>query len=96
MQRTLRSMKAAFSKVFYRNIYPSSSRPGLFVGLAKVYKVPYNSSDVTLLPLRPVIPNIGTATYQLSKYLADLLSPLTKSEYTVMNTNDFISRISDQ
>ena len=58
---------------------------------SKVHKVQRSSSDMTLLKLSPVISNIGTATYNLTKYLAELLSPLTKSEYTVINTNDFIS-----
>ena len=37
--------------------------------------------------------NIGTATYKLSKYLAQLLAPLGKSKYTVTSTDDFINRI---
>ena len=34
-------------------------------------------------PVRPIISNIGTATYATSKHLAKLLAPLTKSTYTV-------------
>ena len=37
-------------------------------------------SSVDDLPLRPIISNIGTASYQLAKYLAKLLSPLSKSQ----------------
>ena len=51
------------------------------------------STNVDQLPLRPVISNIGTATYELSKYLADLLKPLTKSEYSIDSTKDFVGRI---
>ena len=45
------------------------------------------------LPLRLVISNVGTASYQLAKYLAKLLSPLSKSQYTVNSTKEFIDLI---
>lgn len=37
--------------------------------------------------------NIGTATYKASKYLAELLAPLAKSQYTVTSTKDFITKV---
>ena len=37
--------------------------------------------------------NIGTASYQLAKYLAKLLSPLSKSEYTVQSSTEFMGHI---
>ena len=92
VQETLLEMKKKFSNKVYKKLYPSSSRPGLFFGLAKVHKL-NGSTDVNQLPMRPVISNIGTATYELSKYLADLLRPLTKSEYSIDSTKDFIDRI---
>ena len=109
VQRTLLSMKNCFDERIYQKIYPSSSRPGLYFGLAKVHKLrnlPINSEErgVPLepndrsnaaqeLPLRPVISNIGTATYELSKYLAQILKPLTKSDYSIESTGDFINRL---
>ena len=45
------------------------------------------------LLLRPIISNLGTATYQLAKYLAKLLSPLAQSDYTVTSTDNFINRV---
>ena len=45
------------------------------------------------LPIRPMVSNIVTATYQLAKYLAKLLSPLCQSEYIVKSTKDFIEKI---
>ena len=41
--------------------------------------------------MRPIITNIGTATYKTSKYLAKLLAPLTKSKFTINSTKDFIT-----
>ena len=92
VQETLLGMKKKFTKKMYKKLYPSSSRPGLYFGLAKVHKLK-GSSDVNQLPMRPVISNIGTATYELSKYLAELLRPLTKSEYSIESTKDFVDRI---
>ena len=48
------------------------------------------------LPTRTIISNINTASYQLAKYLAKLLSPLSTSEYTVKSTSDFITHIKGQ
>ena len=93
VQQALRNMKKKFSARIYKKLYPSSSRPGLYFGLAKVHKLNDNSKSVNELPLRPVISNIGTATYEVSKFLADLLQPLTKSEFTIESTKDFIGRI---
>ena len=48
------------------------------------------SSDGTIdqLLLRPIVSNIGTPSYFLSKHLAKILSPLDQSEYTVKNTEE--------
>ena len=74
-------------------MYPSSSQPGLFFGLAKIHKLKEGEKDVKDLPLRPVISNIGTSTYQISKHLAALLAPLTKSDQNIESTNDFINKL---
>ena len=42
--------------------------------------------------LFPIISNIDTATYQLGKHLAKLLSPLSTSEYAVNSTKDCIEK----
>ena len=103
VQRTLLEMKKCFSKQVYERIYPSSARPGLYYGLAKVHKISNqineevgsidSSNAARLLPLRPVISNIGTATYELSRYLAGVLKPLTKSEYSVESSKDFVDML---
>ena len=41
-------------------------------------------------PLRPIVSNVGTASCHLAKHLAKILSPPSKSEYTVDITTDFI------
>ena len=88
----LEKSKSHLSNQEYMRIYPTGSAPGKFYGKAKKHKIPFNGTINDLL-FRPIIPNIGTASYQLAKYLAKLLSPLSTSEYTVANNTDFINHI---
>ena len=68
---------------------------GKFYGTAKKHKLtPTRTIDD--LPIRSVISNMGIASYQLAKYLAKLLSPLSKSEYTVDNNVEFINNIKSE
>ena len=82
IRTVVRKIKKKLSPKEYLNIYPTESSPGNFYGTAK---------KVLILPIRPIIPNLATASYQLAKYLAKLFSPLNKSEYTVDNNADFIN-----
>ena len=91
VQSLLRKMKERLGKMTFNSIYPTASQPGRFYGTAKLHKLEEGCNDVNQLPIRPIISNIGTATYKTSKYLAGLLSPLTKSEYTIDSTKDFIN-----
>ena len=45
------------------------------------------------LVIRPIVLNIGTATYHLSKYLTLLVSPLSESEYTAKNSKLFVQKL---
>ena len=95
VQKTLRELKKnkRFTEQEYAKVYPSSSRPGRFYATGKRHKVPEESTDINQLPLRPIVTNIGTATYGLSKYLASLLHPLSVSSYTIQSTQDFVNKI---
>ena len=86
-------MKTKFTKAEYKQLYPSASQPGLFFGLAKIHKLKDGQTNVNDLLLRPVISNIGTTTYQISKYLAELISPLTKNDQNIESTKDFINKL---
>ena len=92
MQEILRKMKNGLSPQEYLRSYPSGSCPGNFYGTAKMHKIPENET-VDEFPIRPIVSNIGTASFDLSKYLAKLLSPLSQSEYTIKNTKQFIEQI---
>ena len=51
------------------------------------------NSNINDLPLRPIVSNIGTATYHLAKHLSEVLSPSRNSEYTIKNTKDFLVQL---
>ena len=76
----------------YNKVYPTGSNAGKLYGTAKIQKLP-ESGTVDQLPLRPIVSNIGTASHYLAKHLAKILAPLSKSEYTVQNTKDFVNFI---
>ena len=92
IQRVVRKMKLKLPSSIYSKIYPTGSAPGKFYGTAKIHQLSPNDT-INELPLRPIVSNIGTATYRLSKYLAKLLSPLSESEYTIKKTKYFVEKI---
>ncbi len=99
VQKALHNIKDAIGEDQYKKIYPSGSNPGRFYGTAKMHKLSNddekNMTNVDKLPLRPIVSNIGTATYKLSKYLAELLAPLGKSRYTVSSTEEFVNKVKE-
>ena len=67
------------SEAVYDKIKPRHKQPPRIYGLPKIHKVD--------APLRPIVLCVNTFAYDLSAYLANILSPLTgKSEYTVTNS----------
>ena len=49
--------------------------------------------ELIVIPIRS---NIGTATYEKAMYLNTLLTPLTKSQFNILSTDDFIQKIKSQ
>ena len=92
IQRALRKIKNHLSNQEYMRNYPTGSAPRKFYGTAKKHKIQGNGT-INYLPLRPVISNVGTASFQLTKYLVKLLSPLRTYEYTVANNTEFINHV---
>ena len=69
-------------------IRPKDATIAKFYGLPKIHK------DNN--PLRPIVSLPGSPTYNLSKYLADILKPLVStSPHSVKNVNAFLSKIKD-
>ena len=92
VQRSLRKLKSKLSPYEYKKLYPTGSSPGKFYGTAKWHNLPANGK-IYGLPIRPIVSNINTATYQLAKHLSKVLSPLRESEQNIKSTNDFIQQI---
>ena len=86
IQRLLGKFKSRLSQKEYQ-LYPTGSCAGKFYRTAKIHKLPPDG-NISNLPLTPMISNIGTASYQLAKYLAQVLSPLTRSRYTINSTKE--------
>ena len=57
-------------------------QPGYFFGNIKTHKVGN--------PLRPIISQIPTPTYNLAKTLNKIISPFIPNQYTVTSSNDFL------
>ena len=75
-------------KEVYQKRYPTASSPKKFYGTTKIHKV-QPTQGIEKLLLRPIISNVNTATYQLARYLAKILSPLIRSGYTVSSSKEF-------
>ncbi|KAG0425394.1 hypothetical protein DMUE_6035, partial [Dictyocoela muelleri] len=56
--------------------------PDVLYGLPKIHK--------PNIPLRPIISAINSPNYNLAKFLVPILDPLTKTQYTLTDTIDFI------
>ena len=74
----------------YKRIYPNGSHIGVLYGFPKVHK--------TNVPTRPISSAIGTSTYELGKYLADIIKPAAPSSLgtDVNNTFQFVEQISNE
>ena len=77
LQRMLRSIKNKFTEREYKQLYPTGSKPSAFYGNAKVHKLK-KGEGLKELTLRLIVSNVGMATHNTAKYLANLLAPLAK------------------
>ena len=68
VQCTLRKIKHKLPTDVYAKLHPTGSFPEKFYGTAKVHKSAKLAIDNTVeeLPLRPIVSNLNTATYQLA------------------------------
>ena len=72
----------------YKKMYPTGAGPPKFYGLPKIHK--------RETPLRPIVSSTGTASYNTSKELANILKPLVGwTSHHLKNTKDFIDQIKD-
>ena len=90
LQRFLRKLKQKyfFNEIEYDRLYPSGSAPARIYGTPKMHK--FSSSD-SFPKLHPIVLSIGT--FNLTRFLYDLLSPLVPTDYSCKDTLSFVSQI---
>ena len=77
------------SRFKHQLLPPSEPTVPGFYGLPKIHKPPP-------IPVRPIVSNIGSVTYNIAKYVAKILNPLVgKSPHHLVNSQDFVSKIKD-
>ena len=74
----------------YTKLYPNGSHIGVMYGLPKVHKPG--------TPVRPICSAVGTATYQLGKFVADIIQPAAVNKHgtDLKDTFQFVSQFADQ
>ena len=95
VQWTLRKIKDKILSLLYSKIYPAGSSLGQFYSTSKLQKV-IDNGTVEDLPLRPIFWYISTASYELAKYLAQILKPLGQLQYTIKRSKSFIKTLKKQ
>ena len=89
-QSVIRKIKSKLTIQEYKRFYHSGCCPGKFYGTAKLHKIA-SKRPVDDLPIRPIISNINTSTYNLSTYMAKL-----ESQYSIKITKDFMNKIKNK
>ena len=87
LQRYLRVLKnkGALDDNTYKLIRPCGSNPARIYGLPKIHK--------QNVPLRPIVSAIGSYTYNLAKFLIDILKPIASNKYTVKDSFSFTNEL---
>ena len=77
------------TKEQYNKLYPNGSHIGVLYGQPKVHK--QNA------PMRPICSAVGTSTYELSKFVAEIISPAASNVHgtDLKDTFQFVQQISD-
>ena len=71
---------------------PDGPGPARLYGLPKIH-----IALVDGLPnYRPITSQIGSPTYKIAKCLLDFISPITRNEYTLKDSFEFLSMIDKQ
>ena len=77
--------KGKIDQVVFEKVKPIGSKPGKMYGLAKIHKALVNG----IPKFRPILSSIGTATYNLAKFLVPIMTPITTNEFTVSDSFKF-------
>ena len=90
LQRYLRTLlsDSVITKDTYKHLFPSGCSAGQLYGLPKTHKP-------GKLTFRPILCALGTYNYNLAKFFVPLLEPLTRNDFTVRNSFEFVEEISE-
>ena len=80
----IKSLNAINNKIDLKTIMGDYS-PGYIYGTVKIHKE--NN------PLRPIISQVPTVTYQLAKTLNKIIQPYIPNKYMLKLTNDFVDLV---
>ena len=84
LSRKLKSLEkcGGISSKLYQKLRPTGSQPPRIYGLPKIHK--------PAVPIRPIVSCIGSPSYELSKHIVSIISPLAgKTESHVLNSRHF-------
>ena len=73
------------------DLYPSSSKPSVLYGLAKIHKELEDGTP----SFHPILSAIGKPTFNLAKFCNQLLKPLTNNDYTIKDSFSFPKEVLD-
>ena len=92
LQRFLRKLnqKNFFNEIEYDKCIFLGSAPARIYGTPKMQK--FSSSD-SFPKLCPIVTSIGIFSYNLARFLCDLLSPLVPNDYSYKDVFSFVSQI---
>ena len=87
LKNLLKKLRKAkkISDDLYDKLCPVGSRPSILYGLPKIHKK--NS------PVRPIVSMVNAYSYNLGRYLAEILKPLTMNEYSVKDSFSFTKEL---
>ena len=82
--------KNLISEEVYKSLYPNGSHIGILYGLPKCHK--------SGVPVRPICSAVGTATYDLGKFVANIIKPAAVNKHgtDLDNTFQFVDQIKEQ
>ena len=76
----------------YKKLKPRGSRFGISYSLCKIHKSLIDNCP----PFRPILSAIKTPSYNIPKYLAPILEPITTNKFTTKNSFEFAKEVIEQ
>ena len=81
----LRKIKQYIGDELYRKLYVTGSSPGVLYGLPKIHKLDFRDK----FQFRPIFAAYNAPSFNLAKYLVNILKPFTTNQFTTLNSTKF-------